>query len=834
MFHQTLRSFAAHKRRFVAVAVAVVLGVSFMTGTLVLTSTLQSSFDGLFADLNRGTDAYVRSPSEIDSVRARIPLGTVDAVAAADGVKATAPIVEGYAQIVGPDGKALEPAGGTPALGLAWILDDTINPYELISGDAPAGPDEIAIDRRSARETGFVPGDTVTVLTQTGSRQYELAGIMALEGGKDTPGATLVAFPLPTAINELSAAGQIQAVAASAEPGVSETDLRASVSAALPDMQVLTGAEVTRENRDDVRESLGMLSSFLLAFAAVALFVGAFIIHNTFAIVIAQRTRDLALLRAIGASRPQIMAGVLGESVLVGVLASLAGIAAGIGVAVLLQSLFATLGLDIAGALAVGPASLVGPFLIGVAVCVVASIVPARKATTVPPIAAMRDTVVDDSGRSRARSATGLGLVVLGGLTIASGLAASGAASVGLGALAVIFGVRVLGPVVAGPVARVLGAPAALVRGITGRIARDNAARNPRRTAATASALMIGIALVGAASIVAASTKGAVNDAIDGAVTADLVVDGGQFSPGMSREVADRIATVPGVDAMSPLRFGSASIDGSVDTVVSYEPGTVNQMLDLRMTQGDLALLGGNGIAVQADTAEEKGWTIGSTVDVVFPTGERQLTVVALYADRFTSGSYILGLGTFRSGFPVDLDQQILVKAEPGTVEATRDAMEAAVSDFPTVKVMDKDEFGEKQAGQIDQFLALIYALLGLAIVIALIGIVNTLGLSIHERTRELGLLRAVGMTRRQVRTTVRWEAVIIATFGTLLGLGLGLAFGSAAVSALGGSGIRTLIVPGTELAVIALLGAAAGVGAAALPARRASRLDVLDALSTS
>ena len=379
-----------------------------------------------------------------------------------------------------------------------------------------------------------------------------------------------------------------------------------------------------------------------------------------------------------------------------------------------------------------------------------------------------------------------------------------------------------------------LGAPVALVRGITGRIARDNAARNPRRTAATASALMIGIALVGAASIVAASTKGAVNNAVDKAVTADLVVDSGQFSPGMSREVAERIAAVPGVDAMSPIRFGSASINSSVDTVVSYEPGAVNQLLDLRMTQGDLSLLGGNGIAVQADSAEEKGWTIGSTVDVVFPTGPRQLTVIALYADQFTSGNYIVGLGTFSSGFPVDLDQQILVKAASGTTDATRAAMEAAVSDFPTVKVMDRDEFGAKQAGQIDQFLALIYALLGLAIVIALIGIVNTLSLSIHERTRELGLLRAVGMTRRQVRTTVRWEAVIIATFGTLLGLALGLAFGSAAVSALGGSGIQTLVVPGGQLMVIALLGAAAGVGAAALPARRAAKLDVLDALSTS
>lgn len=833
MIKQAFASLVAHRRRFVSTVVAVVLGVAFMAGTMVLTSTMESSFDDLFSEINAGTDAYVRSPREVGGVRDRVPADLVESVREVDGVAAAFGTIEGYAQLIGADGKVVEPALGSPALAMSWVDDPDLNAFDVVAGRAPRETGEVAVDRRTFAAAEVAVGDDVTVLTETGLRPATLVGVLSF-GDTDSPlGATVVTMPYEDVVASVGAPGQIDAVVVRAAGLVAPDVLADRLAAAMPGVEVLTGAELTVENRDGVAEGLNLLSTFLMAFAGVAMFVGAFIIHNTFSIVIAQRTRELALLRAIGASRPQLLRGVLAESLLVGAGASLLGVGAGIGVGVGMRALLEAAGLSFDGPVQV-TGELVVPFLAGLIVCVLAALHPALQATRVAPIAAMRDDAVAEA------AAAGRRRVVLGGVTLAlgtaaviAGLSGSALSLLGIGSLIVLVGLRVLLPAFAAPAARLLGGLAA-VRGISGRVARDNAARNPKRTAATASALVIGVGLVGFATIVAASAKHAVDRAVNDAVVADLVVDAGTFSPGLPPAVADDIRELDGVAAVSPIRIGTALVDGGETMIAAYDPATIASVLELGVASGELADLAGDSIALQADTAADLGVAVGDQLTVGFPTGERSLDVVATYDERFVSGNHLIGIDTFAAGFPVQLDQDVLVVVEPGQEQAVEGAIEALTADFPTVGVQDREEFRRQTAGQIDQFLAIIYGLLALAVVIALIGIANTLSLSIHERTREIGLLRAVGMSRRQVRSAVRWEAAIVALLGTLLGIGAGVVLGSAGIEALGAAGIDRTVIPVGQLAVIAVLGAVAGLAAAALPARRAARMNVLDALRTN
>lgn len=832
MLKQSLASLAAHRRRFVSTVVAVMLGVAFMAGTMVLTSTMKASFDDLFTEINASTDAYVRSPREVGGVRDRIPADLLDAVGDVDGVAAAFAAVEGYAQLIGADGKVVDPAPGSPALGATWIDDGELNPFRVVEGRAPTSTGEIAVDRRSFRDGGVEVGGEVTVLTQTGMRTATLVGVLAF-GDTDSPlGATVVTMPYDDAAAAFGEPGLVDAIVVRAADTTTPEVLAERLGTALPDVEVLTGAELSEENHDDAAEGIDMLATFLMAFAGIAMFVGAFIIHNTFSIVIVQRTRELALLRALGASRVQLLRGVLAESLLVGTGASALGVGAGIGVGVGMRALLGAAGLSIDGPVQI-TGQLAIPFLTGVVVCALAALHPAVQATRVAPIAAMRDDAAGESpATGRRRIVVGASALLVGAASVAAGLFGGALVLLGLGSLIVLVGVRILLPAFAAPAARLLGG-IAMVRGTSGRVARDNAARNPKRTAATASALVIGVGLVGFATIVAASSKDAVDRAVNDAISADFVVDAGMFGAGLPTEVADRIRDLDGVEAVSPIRVGTADVAGEEAMLVAYDPTTIDAVIELGVATGALADLDGDAIALQTDTATDLGVSLGDRIGVRFPTGERELEVVATYDERFATGSHLIGIDTFAAGFPVQLDQDVLVSVEPGRADAVRTAIEELTAHFPTARVQDRDEFREETAGQIDQFLAVIYALLALAVVIALIGIANTLSLSIHERTREIGLLRAVGMSRRQVRSAVRWEAAIVALLGTLLGIVAGVVLGSAAIEALDQAGIERTVIPVGQLATIAVLGALAGLVAAALPARRAARMNVLDALRT-
>jgi putative ABC transport system permease protein len=604
---------------------------------------------------------------------------------------------------------------------------------------------------------------------------------------------------------------------------------------------VASGAQVTREGQKNSQQGLSFFKSFLLVFALVALFVGAFIIFNTFSIVVAQQRRELALLRAVGARRSQVLAAVLGESLVVGLIASAAGLLVGIGLAQLLKGLLAALGLDIpATGLVVNLRTVVVSLAIGTVITMLSAFVPARRAARIPPVAALRTTEAEPEERSVGRIVSGIAVTVIGVVFASVGLfvhVSSRAAVVGIGAALVFVGLAVLGPTVARPLARFIGVPFAM-RSATGNLARLNAMRNPRRTSATAAALMVGVALVALISIIASSTKASVNDAINSSLRANFVVTTGGFTgtgTGFSPALVNSLNRLPQVDQATGIQVGQVKIVDKSAFIVAVDPRHITKMVDVGIEQGHLESVTPDGIAVSRQVANSQMLSLGSTVDVTFPsTGTRAFEVQAIYRDRDVAGDYVLTTTAARQNFRQLLDAQVYIKLAPGySQDAGRHAIDQVLASYPTAHLLDEQQFVAQQATQINQLLNLVYVLLLLAVLIALIGIANTLALSVYERTRELGLLRAVGMTRKQLRVGVRTESVLIALIGALEGLVVGLVFGWALVRALGTAGVTVFSVPVGQLIAIAVLAGLAGVVAGAGPSRRAARLDILHAITT-
>jgi putative ABC transport system permease protein len=842
-----LKGLLARKLRLFTTSLAVLLGVAFMAGTLVLTDTIGRTFDSLFADVTAGTDAVVRGKSAVTSdfetVRDRVPTGLLDAVRAVPGVAATEGFVEGYTQIVGRDGKAVgNPGMGAPTFGRNWPTVAALNSFRLVEGRAPTSDDEVVLDKYTAGEAGVAVGGTATVLVQDGPRQVRVVGIAKFGDADGTAGATQVMFTSAAAQRLIAEPGYFDSIAVVAAGDLSQRELRDRLDQALPDdAEVITGEQLTEENQSAIRRALRFFNGFLITFAVIALLVGAFMIYNTFSIIIAQRARETALMRAIGASRRQVLAEVVVEATAVGLVASVLGMFAGIGIAALLKGVLAAFGIDIpAGGVVFSAKTAVTSLVAGVGVCVASAYFPARRASKVPPVAAMRDLAYEQPGGFRRRTIVGAVVTALGAALLLAGLfgdSGNRLANVGLGATVVFFGVAVLGPVVARPVARVVGAPLPRLRGVTGTLARENALRNPKRTASTAAALMIGVGLVGFITIFAASTKTSINRSIDRAFTGDFVIDSGTFGfGGLSPELAKALKALPEVRAVSGLRFGQAEVDGSTQFVGALNAAEFSTIFDLDIAEGSLADLRGDTLAVSSSTARDKGWHAGDTVEVTFAeTGERTLRIAAVYRRADAVGlHHVLPLDSYEANFARQFDARVFVSKAAGvTAGAARRAVEAVTDKYANATLQDQTEYKEAQAAQINQMLGLIYVMLFLAILIAFLGIMNTLALSIFERTRELGLLRAVGMTRRQLRSAIRWESVIIALFGTLLGLVIGLFFGWALVQALRNEGIIAFTVPVGQIVTIVVVGALAGIGAAVLPGRRAARLDVLRAITT-
>ena len=844
MFSLTIKSIRANKARFLLTSIAVLLGVAFMAGTFVLTDTIRKSYNDISANVYRSTDAVVRSARATESTdqghtaRGTIDASTLDTVRAVKGVAAAEPQQLGVAVIVGHDGALLDTNRNRAIpLALAWQDAPALNPMELVSGQAPRAPDEIVIDRASARKGHFAVGERVHVISQIGSAEYRIAGIATYGGADDAAGAQVVAFTPAAAAHAIGTPGRYSAVQVVAAPGVSQAQLAANLRAAVhdPATEVITGGQAAAEARKDAGASFQFVSVFLMAFAIVALVVGSFVIYNTFSITVAQRTKETALLRAIGARRRQVMRSVRFEALFVGIFASAAGVVLGIGLAEGLRSVLSAFGVELpSGGTVVEPRTIVVSMVTGVVVTLVAAWLPARRAAKVAPIEALRSTTRDRSAHSRRRVVLGILTTAAGAWFVAQGLSGAGASAVGLGALGVFVGVAILGPVIARRFSRVVGWPLPRVRGMAGTLARENAMRNPRRTAATSSALMIGVGLVAFITVFAASAKASVSTSVDRAMRSDWIVTTQFGMGGLSPSVTQRLDALPETGAVTALRYFDAKVDGTTAQASAVDPSRVEQSVALDLRAGTVTGLGAHGVAVQAETAKSRKLHVGDTVTMFFPeTGDQQFTVAAIYGIKEPLGDYAISTTAFDANMATHVDNDVVVSAAPGvSKEQARAAVEGVLKEYPTADLMTKAEFKGSMANQIDKILNLVYVLLAMALVIALFGIANTLALSVFERTREIGLLRAIGMSRAQVRSTVRWESVLIALLGTTLGTVIGLGFGWALVRAMESQGFNTFIVPAQQLGIIVAVAAVAAVAAAALPARRAARLDVLEAIS--
>ncbi|HEX5944633.1 MAG TPA: ABC transporter permease [Acidimicrobiales bacterium] len=855
MLKVSLRTLLAHKWRLLTTFLAVALGVAFMGGVLVLTDTMNRTFDDLFADVYRDTDAVVRSQQTVSSdfgdIRAQVDASLLDEVAAADGVAGVDGTVSGYARIIDKQGEPLgDPAMGAPTFGSNWTENDALNPFDLTDGRAPTSDGEVVIDRGAAKDTGYDVGDTIPVQTRDTVDEYELVGIVRF-GTTDSPGgSTNVFWNTAEAQRLVGEPDLFAAIAVVGDDGVSQDDLAAAINDALPDdagVEVVTGVEITEETQSDIKQQLSFVTVFFLIFAIVALVVGIFVIYNSFSIIVAQRTREMALLRAVGARRRQVRGAVLIEAVLIGVVGSVLGFLAGLGLATLLGSVLQLP----PGSLAVLPTSVAIAIVTGLIVTLVAAFIPAWRASRVPPLAAMRDVAVDRTGASRARLVVGLAFLALGVVGVVAG-ALGGNLLVAVGAVAFLVGLGLVAPGLARPVSRLLGAPVARLRGAAGAIARDNVLRNPRRTSATALALMIGVGLVAFFLVFNASLRASIDQALEDNFTGDFVVDSGTFGMvGLPATVAEEIGRLPDVAIVAPVRWSPAfvnpapasdggSFEPGEDTGVAGADAGAFELFGLTLIEGD-ADLGPGQVVINVGTAESEGLALGDEVQVSFlddqrAESERKVTVSGIYDDSTAAGGigdYVLGLEDWNAAVASPTDTQVFVQLVDGvSVAEAEPELERVVEPYVTAEVQSVDEYKDMIGGQLDFFLNLIVGLLLLAVFIAALGIANTIALSVIERTRELGLLRAVGMRRRQLRSAIRWEAIIISVFGSVLGLAFALLVGWGAVRALRDEGFGVFEVPVGTLIVLVVLAGLVGLTAALVPAWRASRMKILDAVS--
>jgi putative ABC transport system permease protein len=851
MWKVTIKGILAHKIRFLLTGVAVILGVSFIAGTLVLTATINKTFDGLFTNIYANTDAAVRQKAQFDVAfgagRGRLEDSVTPVVRKTSGVSEAAGIIQGLAQLINKKNEALNKGQGAPALGFAWIKERDLSSFHLtnVKGEkesrAPVAPNEIVIDKHTADKTKYKVGDTIPVLTKNGRANYHLVGVAKFGDADSLLGATAVIFMHETAAKVLGQPGKVDEILVKADSGVSQDQVVRNLKKSLvgqKNIEVLTGAQITKENQNDIKDALGFFNTFLLVFGVVALLVGSFIIFNTFSIIVAQRSREMALLRAIGAKSGQVVRSVLFEAALVGVVASVIGFVAGVLLAVLLKGLLAALGVDIpASGITIPTNALVWSFIVGMGVTIIAAVFPAIRASRIPPIAALQQIGADQSAGSWKRLVAGLLVTGLGMVFLLSGLFGGGGNAlqfVGFGAFVIFIGIAVLGPTIARPISAVLGWPIRRMKGITGLLAEENAKRNPKRTSATAAALMIGVALVALITVFGASANASVGQAIDKSMKADYIITTEGFGNGtLPRTLEPQLRKTPGVTLVSGVQSGFVKVKGSVTNALGVDPKVVDSLFDLEVSQGNLQALQLDGLAVSKNTADDENLKVGQKVPVQFAqTGRKIFTVQAIY-DQTAVPNYVISTAAYEQNFPDVFDAQIYLKTEGGPTPRNRAPIEKTMKAYPGGKVQDQAQFKAAQSKQIDQLLNLVKALLLFAIFIALFGIANTLGLSIIERTRELGLMRAVGMTRRQVRSLVRWEAVIIALLGAFLGIVIGVAFGWVLVKALSSQGIKVFQAAPSQLIVIFVLAAIFGVVAAIWPARKASKLDVLQAIST-
>jgi putative ABC transport system permease protein len=846
----TLKGLFARKARALLTGLAVLLGVAMIAGTYVFTDTINSSFDKVFETANEGVDVVVSGRSEFDTdtgpVRQEVPDSLIARIQEVPGVQLAAGSVEDFASIFKANGDQIKTLGAPPLL--FSRPPERFDPLDYVEGEPPANPREVAINEGTADKENLKIGDRVSLVGRTGRQDFTISGLAKFGDVSSIGGATISVVTLPVAQVLAGQRGKVDSIQVAAAPGVSPAELVARIDRVMPDtVEVKTGQQDAADASESVRNSLGFLNTLLLVFAGIAVFVGAFIIFNTFSITVAQRTREFALLRTMGASRRQVLRSVLLEALIVGLGASILGLLAGLGAAKGLNELFKAFGADLPqSGLEFKARTVVVALLVGTIVTLVASLAPARRATRVPPLAAMREEAALPAPPTRRRKILSWALLIGGAAAILFALFGGAPASqalsmLGLGAVALFIAIALLSPRLVPPFAAAVGYPLERLRGVAGRLARENAMRNPSRTAVTAAALMIGLALVTFVSILAAGVKSSVDDTVENRQKAELVVlnNDGQFTP-ISDESVPAIRQVPGVAVVSPLKSSQAKFGGVSGKPFGsgIDPDTLDRVWDLDIVEGPPNLastLGLRDIGLEKDFADSNDLNVGDVLDVTTPIGTKlKLRVTGIFKDKSgLVGDYMVpGVVVARQFGQRDDDLQFIAVRPGADVDAVQARVDRVLEQrFPVAEVQDKQEFADTINGGVDQFLTLIYALLSLSVIVSLFGIVNTLVLSIHERTRELGMMRAIGTSRRLVRRVVRYESVITALIGAALGLVLGSILGVVTTVALADEGFL-LSIPVASLIAFAILAVLAGVVAAIPPARRASRLNVLEALA--
>ncbi|WP_106401830.1 ABC transporter permease [Actinocorallia populi] len=832
MLKVTLRNLAAHKLRLVLTALSVILGVAFVAGTLIFTDTINKAFDEIFegdgrqAVVVRGEKPAGDNGEETATSEVTVPQTLLPALRKIPGIAEVHGSVQGHTAVVDKDGDPIG-GGGPPQLGLNWTGGE-----DLTAGRAPAGPGEVVLDQSTAEKAEVGIGDRVKVAVAGGVKDVTVSGLTEGENG----GATLVFWETAAAQKLLLKPGEFSTVTLEVAPGGTEKELTERVAATLPGgLEAITGEQLREEERSDIDAMLGFLRNFLLAAALVSIIVGSFNIFNTFSMLVAQRTRELALLRAVGASRRQITRAVLGEAVAVGVVGATFGLALGAGLAALLKAVFEGQGMEMSGSLVFTATPVIASYAVGVLVTCLAAYFPARRAAKIPPVAAMRDDVALPQRSLRIRAVVGTLIALAGAVFTGLGLSGSGSTEetlslLGVGVLLIWLAAATLAAVIGSPVVKLLASWYPKVFGVAGRMARENPRRNPRRTGVTAVALMIGLSLVTTVNVLTASIKATMDEMVDEQFGVDYAVSSTTFQ-GMGPDLVKSLREVPGVVDVVETGDGEFQLNGENTWYVSGDFGALLKAANARLLSGDTAT-GPDRILLGEEEAEKNSLKAGDTVKAVFPDGESEtLRVGGVYSDNDMIGSRLLSPEAWKAHTTRALPTLLILETER-TDAKLRAAVDAAVDPYPGVVVQDKTDLKEQVQSQLDMIMIFFTLMLALSVIIAVFGVINTIVLSVIERTRELGLLRAVGLSRRQLRRMVRLESVAIALFGGLLGIGLGVGFG-AAIQHSASEEISVLAIPTGFLIGCVLFSVLVGILASLWPAWRAGRMDVLKAIAT-
>ncbi|WP_369247120.1 ABC transporter permease [Streptomyces sp. R41] len=842
MFRTALRNVLAHKARLLMTVLAVMLGVAFVSGTLVFTNTISDAYQKSSAKGFDQVDVAIQPESRADEgdtvgKTAKLTQPLLDKAAKVPGAASAIGVVNGFTAIADKDGKLI--GGGFQSQGgNYWGAKDPR--YPLTSGHAPKGTGEIAIDSETAKRAGYKVGDTVRLSVDGPVLTPTVTGIFTTDDGNVAAGGSLALFDTATAQKLFHSVGSYDEIDVKAAPGTSQTALRNALDDVVPKdvASTTTGQRLADDQAEQISSAMSGMKTGLLVFAGIALFVGTFIIANTFTMLVAQRTKELALLRAVGASRKQVTRSVLIEAFVVGAVAAVAGLAAGIGIGAGMRSLMGTLGATVPdGPLVISPGTVATALLVGVLITMLAAWLPGRRAAKIPPVAAMSSVHAKATTKSLVLRNT------IGALFAAAGVAvvlyattmdgSDGQAPMGFGAVLLIIGVFVLTPLLSRPLIAA-AAPVLRIFGVSGKLARQNSVRNPRRTAATASALMIGLTLITGMTVMAGSLQKSIDKMASSALKADYVVsmaNGNSLSP----DVEKKLAGVDGVTDISSLRDAPSRIDQQTEYLTGVNSAAITKLTDLTISDGTFRV-GGERIVVDKDTAESHGWKAGSHFTVSYEDGKKgKLSVAGVYEGNEMIHGIIVDnamLSPHLTGTASDM--QVMLKTSNGTSDAAKDKLEKALGDNPAIKVQDKQDISNGIAQMFTLMLNMLYGLLAMAVIVAVLGVINTLAMSVFERSQEIGMLRAIGLDRKGIKRMVRLESLVISLFGGVLGIGLGVFFGWAAGELLGSKmATYELVLPWARMGIFLLLAATVGVLAALWPARRAARLNMLTAIKS-